>query len=110
MSTLLARLWSHSPTPSPGRRKVARRTSSAEAVATSMQGDTAKGVLADVSTNGCSLVSDAEWLRAGRFVSIAIENDKPIQAIIRWVRDGRAGMEFLRPVTPDNPEWLALMD
>ena len=68
-------------------------------------------MIADLSTHGCCLRSEADWLRLGSFVSISLGEDEPgLQAIVRWVRDGACGLEFLRPVPSDRPEWHELMD
>lgn len=66
--------------------------------------------LADISMHGCCIRSDADGLRIGRFVSIGIDEEPKLQAVIRWVRDGLAGMEFVRPIPPERDEWHDLMD
>jgi hypothetical protein len=35
-------------------------------------------------------------------VTIGLSNDWTIQAIVRWTRDGRAGVEFLRPISEED--------
>jgi hypothetical protein len=74
------------------------------------RGDSAKVLLAEVSLHGCRIQSDEPWLRVGAFVAIRIEQGEPLQAIVRWMRDGAAGMEFLRPIPDSCNEWHDLMD
>lgn len=83
----------------PLTRRSSRFLAHARVTLRSSHGDRAKGSLRDVSVFGCSVQSDAPWLRTGMFVSIALSNEWSIQAIVRWVRDGRAGVEFLRPIS-----------
>lgn len=56
----------------------------------------------DVSIFGCALESDATWLRGGMFLSLVLAESWSIQALVRWVRGGRAGVEFLRPICVDQ--------
>lgn len=74
------------------------------------RGESVKVLLAEVSLHGCRIQADAPWLRVGGFLSISIEQGAQLQAIVRWVRDGAAGMEFLRPIPADYGEWHDLMD
>ena len=48
------------------------------------------------------------WLRSGSFVSIKLEEDPLLQGIVRWVRNGAAGVEFIHPFSADHVEWHAL--
>lgn len=83
----------------PLTRRAGRFLAHSRVTIRSNHGDRSKGFLRDVSVFGCSLQSDAVWLRTGMFVSIGLSGDWTIQAIVRWVRDGRAGVEFLRPIS-----------
>ena len=56
-------------------------------------------MIQDISVHGCHLETDAGWMRLGQFVSLRLSSDWTIQAVVRWVRDHRAGVEFLRPIT-----------
>jgi hypothetical protein len=67
-------------------------------------------ILADVSEHGCAIKGEPGWLRAGGFVSIRIGEEPALQGIVRWIRDGAAGMEFLRPIPADRHEWHDLMN
>lgn len=110
MANMIARLWPLPEIIRPNRRKASRRTANAAASITTMNGDTSNGFLSDVSTNGCCFLSESQILRIGQFVSIAPEEGKPVQAIVRWIRDSKAGMEFLRPLGPDHEDWLNQFD
>jgi len=110
MSAVFSRLNAVYDAVVPRRRKVARRPAWAKATVRLTDGDTSEVCLDDISTHGLRLREVASWLRAGQFVSIALGDEAPLQAIVRWVRDGEAGLEFLRPVPRDRAEWHALID
>ena len=77
----------------------------------SSRGDQEAAMLADVSLHGCCVNTSAGWLRQGSFVSVGLGEETPmLAAIVRWVRGGAAGMEFLRPIPSDRIEWLDLID
>lgn len=76
----------------------------------SAQGENALVAIGDVSAHGCSVQCASGWLRPGRFVSIAIEDGTPLQAIVRWVREDHAGLDFLRAIPSDFGDWQALID
>jgi hypothetical protein len=63
--------------------------------------------LSDISTHGCCVCGAVEGLRNGSFISLRLGQEAPLQGIVRWVRDAAAGIEFLRPLTREQPEWLA---
>lgn len=67
-------------------------------------------LLAEVSLHGCRVRAEEPWLRTGAFVSISIEDGARLQAIVRWVREGAAGMEFLRPIPDHCSQWHDLME
>ncbi len=81
-------------------RRVDRHPASTAVTIQSSHGDRASARLRDISIYGCNVISDAAWLRAGIFLSISSSENDPIQAIVRWSRDGSCGAEFLRPI-PD---------
>jgi hypothetical protein len=110
MSTKLARLPATSEEPGAERRQFPRHEAWATAMLRSSHGEETEANIADVSTHGCCIKCEAEWLRTGSFVSIGLEDEPPLQAIIRWVRDGATGMEFLRPIPPERTEWHALLE
>ncbi|HMP56643.1 MAG TPA: PilZ domain-containing protein [Novosphingobium sp.] len=110
MATTFPRLVSASESTGHRRRKTERVTAQAEAWLASMQGDGMTVWLGDASTHGCSVRCAAPWLRTGRFVTITLGEEAAVQAIVRWTRDGVAGMEFLRPIEPSMREWNRLIE
>lgn len=94
----------------PKRRKEARFAAWFDARLENAHGDGVDVLLADVSLHGCRVRCEERWLRTGSFVSISIESGNRLQGVIRWIRDGFVGMEFLRPIPSDRTEWLDLMD
>ena len=91
------------------RRKRSLLTAQAVAQLCSLDGENARVAVGDVSAHGCSVRCASAWLRAGRFVSIGIDDTPPLRAVVRWVRDDLAGLEFLRAVPSDRGEWHALI-
>lgn len=71
---------------------------------------TTDAAIRDLSTHGCRIDSDAGWLRVGAFISIRPDEDAAVMGIVRWVRGGGAGIEFLHPVLPEGPAWRAMLD
>jgi hypothetical protein len=94
----------------PDRRRELRVPAGYQAILEFSEGDSNKVSLADISTHGCCVRSEAEGMRIGRFVSIGIDDGQMLQAVVRWVRDGAAGMEFLRPIPPERSEWHELIE
>lgn len=110
MSTKLARLPATSEEVGPERRQSARHPARAMAKLSSSHGEETEATLADVSMHGCCVKSKVAWLRTGTFITIGIAGESALPAIVRWVRDGSAGMEFLRPIPPECKEWHALLE
>lgn len=110
MSAQLARLSAAQADTRPDRRKVHRYAAEAAATLHSSHGESAGVLLADVSTHGCNVQGDLGWLRPGSFVSIAYGDEPLLSAVVRWMRDGAAGMEFLQPIPASRAEWHALMN
>lgn len=81
------------------KRRISRFLASSRVLVRSSHGDSCKAQLKDVSIFGCLLQTNAEWLRTGMFVSINLSSDWSIQAIVRWARNGSAGVEFLRSIS-----------
>ena len=90
----------------PMRRKAARTPFSGKVMVSSDMGEQASVPLRNISPFGCNIVLDADWLRTGRFVSLRLSAHRSIQAIVRWARNGSAGLEFLRPIEMDEADWL----
>ena len=103
----LARLGSAAPAE---RRRETRHPAWASAHIANAAGETQGVALADVSEHGCAIRGEAGWLRTGGFVAIRLGDEPPLQGIVRWIRDGAAGMEFLRPIPPDRVEWHDLLN
>lgn len=114
MTVKLARLQNIPENANMERRQARRRERRYEtwfdATLETAHGDRAEIRIAEVSLHGCRIRGDLNWLRNGAFVSVAVEGGRRLQAIIRWVREGSAGMEFLRPVPHECTEWHELMD
>jgi hypothetical protein len=92
------------------RRREPRVAAHYQATLQFTQDDSADVQLADISMHGCCVKTEADGLRVGRFVSIGIDDEPMLQAVIRWVRAGSAGMEFLRPIPSERYEWHDLID
>ena len=97
MGTMLGRIEAFGDAILPGRRKASRAVVQVEAKITSAQDNCATVTINNVSPHGCNIKGDANWLRIGSFVGVSLEGGQPLQAIVRWLRDGSAGLEFLRP-------------
>lgn len=110
MNGRIARLTAATSADTPKRRKVSRTPANTVARLHSSHGDSASVSLLDLSTHGCCVRGAAEWIRIGCFVSIALGEEPALQAIVRWVRDEAAGLEFLRPVPPERSEWFDLLE
>lgn len=87
-------------------RRTSRFQSQTKATIKSNHGERSKALVCDASVYGCSLQCDAAWLRSGMFISISFAADWSVQAIVRWFRDGRAGVEFLRPISDQEARQL----
>ncbi len=94
----------------PSRRVAQRSPASLQCRIRSNFGDIADADLKDISIFGCNIESEADWLQPGRFIAIRLDRTPPLQAIIRWARNGAAGLEFLREIPRDRQDWLALID
>jgi hypothetical protein len=92
------------------RRREQRHVTCFEATLEFSNGGQTPVLLADVSLHGCSVRADTDLLRQGAFVSIGLGAESKVPAIVRWIRGGSAGMEFLRQVPADRSDWHALMD
>ncbi len=94
----------------PNRRRTTRTLVQIEAAVASAHGHTAQMGIGDISAHGCSLNSEADWLRTGKFLAITLEGGSTLEGVVRWVRQGKAGVEFLRPVPSACGEWRDLID
>ena len=94
----------------PNRRRATRAVVQIEAAVTSAHGRAAQMGIGDISTHGCYLNSEEEWLRTGGFLAITLEGGSTLEGVVRWVRHGKAGVEFLRPVPSACAEWHELIE
>lgn len=92
--------------PRPLTRKSDRRAATGAVLVQSSHGDRETARLNDISPFGCNILCEAEWLRLGGFIAIRPNDKVVVQAIVRWVRDGACGVEFLRPLAHDDFELL----
>ena len=83
----------------PNTRRATRRVAEAVATLRNGQGGRSRARLRDVSVFGCSLATDADWLRTGMFISLELSQAWTIQAVVRWNRGDICGVEFLRPIS-----------
>ncbi|MDP3907292.1 PilZ domain-containing protein [Novosphingobium sp.] len=88
-------------------RRASRRPARGTVAVRSSHGDRTRAELHDFSAFGCNIVSDATWLRIGSFITLTLSEDSTTQAIVRWVRSGSCGVEFLRPLPYADAELLA---
>lgn len=91
----------------PLTRKASRRPARGEVAIRSSHGDRTQARLHDFSAFGCNIITDAPWLRLGSFITLTLSEDVTVQAIVRWVRDGSCGVEFLRPLPYAEAELLS---
>ena len=64
-------------------------------------GRTHQGTVVNLSIDGCAVITETA-VKAGSYWSLSVETgqtDRTIEvelAVVRWRRDGRCGMEFIR--------------
>ena len=88
-------------------RRAVRRQSDLIVSVTVSSGEQAEAAVRNVSTFGCNLQSNVPWLRLGRFITIGFEGERAIKGIVRWVRDGFVGIEFLRAISTAEAQAIA---
>lgn len=110
MLTLLARIEAIGDAVLPLRRKVHRSQVQIEARVTSSRGDSAMMTICNASSHGCNIRGEATWLRNGSVIGVTLDERPMLLGIIRWVRDGAAGLEFMRPVPHSNKWWHDLIN
>ena len=93
--------------PRPNTRRTSRRIAGAVATVRTSGGERSRARIRDVSVFGCSLVTDADWMRTGIFITVQLAADWSIQAIVRWARDGVGGVEFLRAISEADARNIA---
>ncbi|MFM6832343.1 MAG: PilZ domain-containing protein [Novosphingobium sp.] len=91
----------------PNTRRTTRRIAGTVATVRTAGGARSRARIRDVSIFGCSIVTEADWLRTGIFVTIQLSAEWSIQAIVRWARDGIGGVEFLRAISEADARNIA---
>ncbi|MFM5894391.1 MAG: PilZ domain-containing protein [Novosphingobium sp.] len=91
----------------PNTRRTTRRIAGTVATVRTAGGERCRARIRDVSVFGCSVVTEADWLRTGIFVTLQLSPEWSIQAIVRWARDGTGGVEFLRAITEADARNIA---
>ena len=91
----------------PNTRRTTRRIAGAVASVRTAGGERCRARIRDVSIFGCSIVTEADWLRTGIFVTLQLNPEWSIQAIVRWARDGVGGVEFLRAISEADARNIA---
>jgi hypothetical protein len=109
MATAIARLVQPQGTVRVVQRAAPRLAAQRRGQISSAQGGTALAMISETSLHGCSVQCASGWLRPGRFVCIGIEDNAPLQAIVRWVREDHAGLDFLQAVPSHRSDWQALI-
>ena len=84
----------------PDARSEDQQPVSAGAMLVANQADLQPITIADLSRHGCCLEGDCASLRPGQFISIKIGKLDRLPALVRWVDEGRAGVEFTRALLP----------
>ena len=88
-------------------QRIARQSADSVVSVTASSGEQTNAAVRNVSIHGCNLQSDEAWLRLGRFITIALSAERAVQGIVRWVRDGSTGVEFLRPISDAEVQQIA---
>jgi len=65
-----------------------------------------KGIIADLSPEGCCVVTGDLFVKVGARVLIRPEGLEGLTGIVRWIEGNRAGIEFDRPLYPPVFEHL----
>lgn len=60
--------------------------------------------LADLSSHGCCLDIVSGEVRPGAIVGLPLGGKNVLRAIVRWVRDDQAGLEFFQAIPSDLVE------
>ncbi len=89
------------------KRAARRRRLDGKKIALYIAGERKTFELSDISTFGCRIVCDGAEVAKGEFLHLADGASGPIPAIVRWVVDGLAGLEFSRTVSESELAELA---
>lgn len=91
-------------------RRVSRKPSNLDVTIASAQGAETPVVIGDISTYGCSIGRNADWLKQGVFVWIRAGGESAVIGIVRWIREEAAGIEFVRPLAPGGYGLASLIE
>lgn len=80
------------------RRQGARLALNVGATFRTASGKTTKSVVRNLSADGCTIEMGKSRLEPGTTVQLFLEGFEALEGSIRWVRDGRAGIRFARPL------------
>jgi hypothetical protein len=81
------------------RRRGKRLEVDAKATVGASLSERIEGHLTDLSELGCSFAAPAGAFGVGDTVWLRLDPIQPWRGIVRWVKDGRVGVEFIRPLT-----------
>lgn len=62
--------------------------------------------LSNISAAGCCIAIAEHYVEVDRTIIIQPDSLEGLEARVRWVRDGKAGLEFARPLYPAVVEHL----
>ncbi len=54
--------------------------------------------LSDISAAGCCIAIPAHYVEVDKTIIIQPDSLEGLEARVRWVRDGKAGLEFVQPL------------
>jgi len=66
--------------------------------------------LSDLSPHGCNIGASHWSFRVGQFLSLKFANAAKVQGIVRWMRDGQLGIEFVHPLSAGVIDLMAPSD
>lgn len=84
--------------PTIGRRELPRHSTWIPGELRTGRGTPYPVEVVDLSESGCRINERSAWLKAPSEVTIRIGALESLDATIRWVCDGQAGLEFRRPI------------
>jgi hypothetical protein len=96
----------HEPVPDAGiqgdERIAKRRFADLEVAISGPQGNRLKGIIENVSENGCFVsLHDGAELAAGRLIALTLPDEKVVSGSVVWSHNRRVGICFVQPLGPD---------
>lgn len=79
-------------------RRAERRSVSLPAQCRTLSGLRDRGSIADLTADGCCVVTDELFIRLGVRVIVRPEGMEGLSGVVRWIVGNRAGIEFDRPL------------